>query len=116
MSDWATHLEDLHAEGITAFGEPVTLPGGGTALGVFDPGQAPGAWGSEEGLSARLSQQPSPVVALLDSVAAGLSDGESLTVRGQAYLITRRDPDGHGLTQVSLMPDRGAYDTDARWQ
>lgn len=107
MSDWSDAIEDLNAAAVSvdAFGESCTLPSGDT-LGVFHPrGDPSEPWGSEVGLAMRMSQQSSPLLVLRDADAQGLEDGDPVTVRGSAYLVTRVDPAYHGLTQVYLMRD-----------
>lgn len=101
------------------FGEPVTLPSGLTALGVFDlfdPYQVNAGVGV--GLPMRLDQQPNPRLMLGDVVAAELAEGDTLTVRGVAWKITRIDADGTGLSAVLLMPSQPTESADAfkRWR
>jgi hypothetical protein len=108
VTDWANNLADL-AAAVTdpaTFGEPVTL-GEETppVYGLFDPlGTPPAGFGSEVGLTGRLSAQPNPTLLLRDSDCAGLAPGSAVSVRETDYLITRIDPDGRGLTRLELMP------------
>ncbi len=110
----------LNAAVMEEFGEPVTLPGAVEVTGVFDPrGEPPAPRGSEVGLATRIGQQPSPVLSLLDSDAAGLDERDPVVVRGNAYLVTRIDDEGNGLSRVWLMPDRtdaGSPPEGERWR
>jgi hypothetical protein len=117
MSDWLDNLADLAEAPLDAFGEPVTLADASVVTGIFDPiGEPAAAPWSEVGLAVRVSQQPNPSVWLADSVAQALDEQDALTIRGQAYLITRKDADGSGLTRCALMPDTSTTNDLARWR
>ena len=108
MSGWADNLADLSAACTSqaAFGEPVRLPGGATVHGIFDfPGTEAGGWGTDVGRLMRLSDQPNPSLYLAGTDAAALAEGDTLTVRGLTYTITRlHQADSAGLVLVDLMP------------
>jgi len=121
VSDWSEAISDLNALAVSVdvFGEPCTLPGG-EVLGIFHPrGNPTEPLSSEVGLSMRMSQQRSPMLVLLEGDAADLSDGDAVTVKGQAYLVTRVDPPEHELARVWLMPDvtdAGSPPDTERWR
>lgn len=74
--------------------------------GIFDPvGEAASPFGSEVGLVGIVSAQANPVLTLLDADAAGLAQGDTLTVRGVSYVVSGRPrTDGAGMTRIELMP------------
>ena len=86
-------------------GEPVLLPSG-EVHGVFSLFDPPVVVGSEVGLVFRPSQQPNPRLWLQEADAAGLREGDAVTVRGDVYHVTRIDADGSGLRVLSLAPAR----------
>lgn len=99
------------------FGEAVQLPGGQTATAIFDPVGDPSAPpGSEVGLGVRVSQQVSPHLLMASADAASLSDGDTITVRGAAYRVTRSDPDGQGMTTVRLQKITTDHPAGNRWR
>lgn len=99
-------------------GELVILAGAVEVRGIFYPRGKPAGspMGSEVGLGMRISQQRNPMVDLLDEDAAGLADGDQISIAGADYLITRLDPDGLGMTEVQLMPAPAVTDPAARWK
>jgi len=107
----ASHVVRVH-------GETVALAGGSTVQGVFDLFSPRADGDTETGRSMRLSQQHNPTLALRDADAAGLAEGDTLTVRGEDWRITRMDPDGYGLTMIALAPAHqvGVYDQFQRWR
>jgi hypothetical protein len=99
-------------------GEPVILPAG-AAVGVFeryDPRIQ--ADQSEIGRALRPSQQPNPVLRLIDADAAGIAEGAAVTARGAQWRVTRLDVDGFGVTTLSLAPAKptDAGDDWRRWR
>ena len=88
------------------FGESVVLPSGATVHGIFDfPGADAGGWGTDVGRLMRLGDQPNPSLYLAGTDTATLAEGDTLTVRGLTYTITRlHQADGAGLVLVDLMP------------
>lgn len=120
---WSTVVDDINAAALSiedGFGEPVTLPSGDVVTGVFelfDP-RVQDPSGSGVGRSMRISQQHNPMLMLLDADASGLAEGDDVGVRGSQWRITRIDPDGNGITELSLMPapQVDAGDTFRRWR
>jgi len=107
----ASHVVRVH-------GETVTLAGGSTVQGVFDLFGPRADGDSETGRSMRISQQHNPTLALRDADASTLAEGDTLTIRGDDWRIARLDPDGYGLTMISLYPaqDQGPADHGkVRW-
>lgn len=120
MTAWSDNLADL-AEAVTdvsAFGEAATLPDASTVHGKFDLFDPRADGDAETGRSMRLSQQQNPTLALRDADAATLAEGDTLTVRGEDWRITRIDPDGYGLTTLSLAPAQESSPADQfqRWR
>lgn len=115
----ATLAHTRHASATLAhFGEPITLPDGvSLAPGVLDrQGDAISAPWSEVGLRVRQSQQPNPVLYMLDTTADALSEGQILRVGALAYRIALIDPPRGSLTRIELTPDTDTDDEDARWK
>jgi hypothetical protein len=108
MSGWADNLADLSAACTSqaAFGELVTLPSGAIVSGVFDlPGPEAGGFGTDVGRLMRLGDQPNPSLYLAGTDAAALAEGDTLTVRGLTYTVTRiHQADSIGLVLIDLMP------------
>lgn len=100
-------------------GEPLTLSSG-TVRGIFDPvGDAPAPWGSEVGLTVRLSQQPSPWALLRAGDEEGLALGDLVQARGVAYRVTAVGLARDGLVRVELAAEPAATPEDAfggRWR
>jgi len=90
------------ATAVRGEGEPVTLPGGSVVTGYFELFDPRESAGNETGHAMRLSQQHNPTLALTDADAAALAEGDTLTIRGEDWRIARIDPDGNGLTTLSL--------------
>lgn len=93
------HDADLAAvfyDTAAGFAETATASGGGGVVGVFESGfyAAPGG---EITIG-----QASPSLRVLDSVAAGLSVGNILSVRSVTYKITEKRPTGDGETVLNL--------------
>lgn len=118
MSDFADRRQAVQEAKLRTNGEPVILAGAVEVVGIFHPRGKPAVspMGSEVGLGMRISQQRNPSVELADEVAAGLADGDPLSIDGVDYLITRMDPDGLGMTEVQLMPAPAGSDPGARWK
>ena len=112
---WESALADLNAAVLdpAAFGEVVTLPGGGLVYGIFDAKGTPAPdYGPVQGIAGRPSAQPNPFVALLAADAAGLKIGSApVTVRGLTYRVTQIDPDGSGMVRVELRQQAGNADS-----
>ena len=108
MSGWADNLADLSAACTSqaAFGEPVRLPSGATVHGIFDfPGADVGGWGTDVGRLMRLGDQPNPSLYLAGTDTATLAEGDTLTVRGLTYTVTRiHQADSIDLVRIDLMP------------
>ena len=99
------------------FGEPACLPTGKQVTGLFDPyGDRSDPWGSEVGLTVRVSQQPSPTLLLKTTDAADLAEKDEITLRDMVYRVTGLEPDRHGLSTVRLMPVREDQPADKRWR
>lgn len=112
---WPQQAARVTGRLVGTFGEPVTLPSG-EVTGVFDARWVPRE-ARETGRSLRFSQQPAPVLWLRDEDAAGLAERDRITARGGAYLVTRIDPDGPGITEVALMPVQAeTVDALQRWR
>jgi len=107
----ASHVVRVH-------GETVTLADGEKVQGVFDLFGLSADGDTETGRSMRLSQQHNPTLALRDADAATLAEGDTLTIRGDEWRIARLDPDGYGLTMLSLAPAQSntAADQFKRWR
>jgi len=101
-------------------GEAFALPSGASVFGVFNPFDPRAAADSEVGRSMRLSQQYNATIALTDAGAAVLAEDDVLTdERGDAWRITRIDPDGYGMTTVMLAPNDAhlaAQTPASRWR
>lgn len=108
MSGWTDNLADLSAActNQAAFGEPVTLAGGSIISGIFDlPGPEAGGFGTDVGRLMRLGDQPNPSLTVSATDAAAIAEGDTLTVRGLTYTVTRiHQADGIDLVQIDLMP------------
>jgi len=120
VTGWNDNLTDL-AQAVTdvlAFGEVVALSDGSTVHGVFDLFGLSAEGGTETGRSMRLSQQQNPTLALRDTDAATLAEGDTLTIRGDDWRIARLDPDGYGLTMIALAPAQASTPADQfqRWR
>lgn len=105
----ATRLGRLNAAVVSAtvgFGESVTLAGGSIIYGIFDlPGPEAGGWGTDVGRLMRLGDQPNPSLTVSSTDAAAIAEGDTLTVRGLTYTVTRiHQADNIGLVLIDLMP------------
>ena len=118
---WTAARDLANATIVAQFGEVVTLADASAISGVFrlfDPRIQPVASASEVGRTMRPSQQQNPVLLVLDSVAAALAEGDTVTVRESSYRITRIDTDGQGMSTVALTPsaESRAQATFERWR
>lgn len=108
MSGWTDNLAGLSAACLdqAAFGERITLSDSSAIYGIFDlPGPEAGGWGTDVGRLMRLGDQPNPSITISSADAATLADGDTLSVRGLTYTITRiHQTDSIDLTRVDLMP------------
>jgi len=100
---------------VRAHGETVTLAGGSTVQGVFNLFDPRADGDTETGRNMRLSQQHNPTLALTDTDAAAMAEGDTLTIRGEEWRIARIDPDGNGMTTLSLAPPSTAGEMQ-RWR
>jgi hypothetical protein len=118
MASWPELEQKLAAACVERMGESVTLPSS-EVTGIFFPKPATpaGLLGSEVGLTMRLSQQEVPMLHLIETDAEGLSEGDTLTVRGREWEITRIDSDGQGIAVLDLRPAPSeAPDPTRRWR
>lgn len=103
------------ATAVRGEGEPVTLPGGSVVTGYFELFDPRADGDTETSRSMRISQQHNPTLTLQDADAATLVEGDTLTVRGEEWRVARVNPDGYGLTTLSLAPPSTASEIQ-RWR
>jgi len=89
----------------TAFGEDIVLPSG-TVRGVVDMPGLPiesRARGTQTGSRIGLEHQQPPTIWLRTADADGLREQDSVTARGETWIVVSLVPDGDGMTEVSCM-------------
>jgi hypothetical protein len=87
------------------FGEDVVLPSG-TVRGVVDMPGLPvesRARGTQTGSVLGLDHQQPPTIWLKTADAVGLKEKDSITARGETWLVVTLIPDGAGMTEVQCM-------------
>ena len=106
MPNWDRMADRANRRSVNTFSTPVRLPSGQTVGGVFD---IP----TEEGQLAKLQLDYSiPVISVLDSDAALINDGDTLTIKGKDYVAGKQLPDGAGLTVILLADVQSADPRD----
>lgn len=117
---WAATLIEI-ADALTetaVFGETVTLEGGATLEGIFDPvGTPPEAPWSQVGVATRLNSVVQPRLWLSSAAAASLTERVTvLSVRDQSYRVASIGPDDGGLVMVRLTPEQTDTTLTGAWR
>jgi hypothetical protein len=87
------------------FGEDVVLPAG-TVRGVIDMPGLPvesRARGTQTGSVLGIDHQQPPTIWLRTADAVGLKEKDSISARGETWLVVSLIPDGAGMTEVLCM-------------
>lgn len=106
MGAWTDIAQRQATDLMSALGEMATLADESSISVVFDPIGDPGSMAlSDVGLIGRVASQANPVAWAMDADVAALAKGDTVTVRGVAYVLTRPpEPDGAGISRIELMP------------